>query len=536
MQVALAILALAHVVGTDKRWLLFEDGDSVLLALMRRYANAGTAPDFGYSPVLFVPERLLYDALSAATGASPQAVLAVNAVVNVLLLGAAARFMLTSGSPGRSHAWRVTAGVVPVALLTLAVFTESTDRYSSAEFATLQLLTTYYSSTTWATMLVSGLLIRTATAGAPGRRWAAGVGLALVFGTAVWTNPLVVLWVALPVVAVLAVMAVRCWLPAVRAGRGPVRAVLGDLLGPGILLVVGVTAMVLRRGGQGQDAVEYVMPSYALHALRTFVTAFTDRLDSPAGVVAVVLWSALWASTVGAFFIAAKRRSAPAQEMLLLVGASSPLLCGIFVLGTAAVRYLQPVVFLPLASALLAFDVLFVEVLSHRCVRVPRSGRRALRRRRGRPFATALGIILATAACGTGVSAAASLPRIARAAGTVDPDVACLLAVIDGVEGPGVGDFWAVRSAKYRLPEPRRLIQVDKDGAATDWLTSAHDADGVDSVSWVVYRTDSREIASLDGFSVDSAAGSPQTSRCGPYRLAAWSQPAVDTRPAGSHG
>ncbi len=298
------------------------------------------------TPRSFVPERLLYDALSAATGASPQAVLAVNAVVNVLLLGAAARFLLTSGSRGRSHAWRVTAGVVPVALLTRRLTSRRTDTHPRVRDVAAPhhlLLVDHVGDDARV-----GLLIRTATAGAPGadgqRR-----GLALVFGTAVWTNPLVVLWVALPVVAVLAVMAVRCWLPAVRAGRGPVRA--GSVTSSARASCSSSgdrDGAASGRAGPGRCRVRHAelrapCPADLRHASPTDSTPGRGRGGALVGAVGV---------DRGGVLHRGEAPAAPAQEMLRW-SERVALLCGIFVLGHA-VRYLQPVVFLPLASALLA--------------------------------------------------------------------------------------------------------------------------------------------------------------------------------------
>ncbi len=75
---ALSVIALRHVVATPRVALLWYDGDSVLLPLVRRSLDAGQPFEWAMSPALFFfPELPVYLLCSVVT-ATPQQALALN--------------------------------------------------------------------------------------------------------------------------------------------------------------------------------------------------------------------------------------------------------------------------------------------------------------------------------------------------------------------------------------------------------------------------------------------------------------------------
>src|SRR5579859_1607767 len=99
LAVALALMAVAHIDATDRSWVLYYDPDSVLPALVQGSVLAGQPQDWYLSAVLFIPEMGLYFVL-AGLGLGIKGTLALNAVVNLLLLYASLR--LVSGLAQRN--------------------------------------------------------------------------------------------------------------------------------------------------------------------------------------------------------------------------------------------------------------------------------------------------------------------------------------------------------------------------------------------------------------------------------------------------
>lgn len=537
--VSLGVLAVWHLVRTPRSWMLFEDGDSVLLAIMRRSVEGGLPDDFWYSPVLFVQERLLYDATGLLFGLTAQQALAANAVVNVVLFGLAARFAVAPVMRTRSVWLRAASAVLPAALLTVSVLTESSRDRGSFELASLQLLTTYYSATIWAVLVLFGLLLRYALATSVRLRAVLVVLAVAVVSMAVWSNPMVLAWVALPAAVLLALMATTWW--RLRADRGAVlRAAVADLAGPFTVVAAAGVVFVLRRS-VAFAGVEKLRPDRADQAFATFGSAFADRVATLPGLLEVVLWAAVVAACVVALVVPGVRRTAgPGAVAVIATGALAPLLVVAFgVIGTPWTRYLQPVLFLPLVAVVLAVEAL---VRARRAARWDsRARRRAVTPGRSRPTLAVLGIAVAV---GVPVSAGVAFPDVARASAQADPDVQCVVDWASATDRTGAGDFWTVRGVKYRLADQRQLLQVNATFGATTWLTNKHDYDGVRRASWVVLGGERPGliakpvdiVTSIDSVPTVPGAGAPDITRCGTLTIADWGKPVVPIAPPAEVG
>ena len=152
---ALALAAMAHLCLTPRAWILFSDADSVLLPMMRASRAVGEPQQWALSSVLFLPERALYDA-TAALGLGVRATLAIDGVVNLVLLYGCFRFVAALLRRG-SRAAAVAASVTAFAAFAAFTLLDSSAAWDSLELPSLLVTTTYYSATVLATVVAVGL-------------------------------------------------------------------------------------------------------------------------------------------------------------------------------------------------------------------------------------------------------------------------------------------------------------------------------------------------------------------------------------------
>lgn len=206
---ALALIALGSLAASPRSALVFDDGDSLIVALVARSLLDGGGGDWAMSSVLFLPEIAVFTALDAVLPFDVDGVLVVNAVVNVLALYGVIRLAAGRRVEGRAPvAWSVAA----LALFCVLVVTEASPSRDALELASLMLTTTYYSATVVGVLLAVGLcrrLLDRASGGA-----ALPVALAVVAALSTLSNPLFAVWGAVPLALLLGGIALRA--PTVR--------------------------------------------------------------------------------------------------------------------------------------------------------------------------------------------------------------------------------------------------------------------------------------------------------------------------------
>jgi hypothetical protein len=158
-------------------------------------------------------------------------------------------------------------------------------------------------------------------------------------------------------------------------------------------------------------------------------------------------------------------------------------------LGTHAVRYLQPVVYPPLAAA----------ALTLRHVRLPH-----LIVTRPNAAATVGAGILAICACLVSST-------FVSAVGRPDRDLACVTSWVDQSGRIGAGQYWSVRFPKAHIAHPRQLVRVDALLQPYEWLVDRTNA-AVERVSFLV--TDSNSTP----FDL-SGSPHPKVIGCGRYQI-----------------
>jgi hypothetical protein len=489
---AVALVAVAHLCLTPRAWVLFSDADSVLLPMIRGSAAAGEPQRWALSSVLFLPERALYDA-TAALGLGVRASLAIDAVVNLVLLYVALRIvaaLVRSGPRPPAVAGALTA----FAAFAAFTFLDSSAAWDSLELPSLLATTSYYSATLLATVVAAGL--GTAVlAGGRGRAVGCTVALAAVTAGSVLTNPLFVAWSAVPLVAV-ALLLLGTRRAAVR--RCAVLTVaLGAGTAAGLLLRVPFASVIVRDPGA------YADPSNALPTLAYLVHSLVDRTSTLEGLVSVAAIDTVLVLDV-LLLVQAMRFGRTGQAVVLGLAVLTPIVvtAGTVLLGTAAVRYLQPAWFAPLLPLVL--------------VPLPTRLRELLRAPRMR--SALAGVLALAGVAGTGVTAAS--------AATPDTSIGCVDAWITASGRTGAGLFETVRGPKAYLPDPRRLLQVDQDLRAQPWLTDRADY-AVTHVSFLL--TD----ASTPTISTGAAGPALRTIGCGRYRVLDWGRPMLAVLPSG---
>ena len=506
---ALAVLLLAHLSATPRAWLLLYDGDSVLPALIAGSVRIGQGADWALSAVAFLPESALYLAL-ATLGLSTQATLALNAVVNLLALYAALRFVAGAALPER------TVGRPALALGAFAVFVgfgllESSATRESLETASLLATTTYYSATVIATVLTLGLLVRIV---APARTRSSALRLAMVLAAvtalSVMTNPIAALWFVAPLLALAALALAARSAPPQRAAAAALALVLGAAIGALLRLPLGD----LLTAGPG-DKVD-IAGSAA--SARYYADLLAQRWNDggwPVVVVAALLLVLGAAATVAGL---RSRRLEPT-----LVATASWLIPLVVVLGAIATgtqspRYLQPVLFAPVLAVIAAPGLLARHREAGSRERV--WGERMPARRLAGPLALAVAAALIATGTVAGVSAARRLDA-------VDASVRCVVDWVEASARTGVGTFWSVRAPKAYLSDPSRLVQVDSELNGYAWLVNRDDF-VADRASFIVESSDGAAPA------VPAGLPRPQRIDCGRFAIIDYGRAVLEIGPVHS--
>ncbi|PCE15738.1 hypothetical protein AUC47_12770 [Microbacterium sp. SZ1] len=433
---AVALITAASAASSPRAELLFRDGDSLVVALLSRSLLSGETLDWAMSSVLFLPETALFSGLRLLLPLGDDGLFAVSAVVGMLALYGAIRLVAGRAREGRAP---VGWSVVAIATFGLLAMTETSASRDALELASLQLTTTYYSATVVAVVASIGLTRRALDGSA--HTVALGVALGAVAALSALTNPLYAAWFTAPYVVVSALFLFR---------RGPRASVIGLLAaatagtGLGILLRIPFAAWIANTGAG------YAQPSLWRESVGYYGDLAAQRLQSPLGVVALVVWLALLALGV----VRSIRADDPASRMVAVASWGFPVavVIGAIALGTHAARYLEPIAFLPVLSL----------VASPRALRLPTRVRRTA---------------LAVASAGVLVLGAMSAPGLAIAASEAseDPDLACVKDWIDASGRTGAGQFWTARLPKLHLDDPAQLVQVDHRLNGYAWLVNRED-------------------------------------------------------------
>lgn len=484
---ALALVAVGHLASSPRSVLMFDDGDSLIVALVGRSVLDGGGGYWALSSVLFLPEIAVFTALDAVLPFDVNGVLAANAVVNVLALYGAIRLAAGRRVEGRAPvAWAVGA----LAVFCLLIVTESSPSRDALELASLVLTTTYYSATVVAVVLAVGLCRRFLDR--PAGTVALPLGLGVVAAVATLSNPLFAAWATVPLSLVLGGL---CLTTLAIRRRG--LALIVSLVGGSILGFLGRIPFSAWIANSGAG---YIQPAEWIHSAAYYADLAIDRLPSPGGVLGAMAVLALMVLAV-----VRSARSSDAGDRLVTTAAwALPLvvLVGGIAAGTHAARYLQPLAFAPVLAL----------------VTLPR-----VRMRR----ATLPRVVSAVVAIALLAGGSASVPRIVQAASAPDADLACVTDWVDSSGRTGAGQFWTVRLPKLHAADPARLVQVDHELRGYAWLVDRRDF-AAGEVSFLI------EDAQTVAWNLPTAAAPTAVIACGRYRILDYAPATLPLGPAHS--
>jgi hypothetical protein len=527
--VLMTLLALLHLLSTSRSWLLFFDGDSVILPLVERSLQAGQPFEWAMSTTVFLIEIPVYLVLAFVT-ASPFDALTVNAILNLVALYGLIRAIAGLSLPGRARRFVVAVSLLTFAVPLAATLLESTTNADSFELFSLITTTTYYYPTALAMLAAAWLLARLVERDAPTgpatsamapvgsgtvstasdkpatpatsarsrRRVALPVALGILTVVSVTSNPLFGVWTAAPAVVTLLALA--------GLGRIGWRTA---LVPAGILIAGCFGGMLLRKPLApylSMDPANYLHIGDILTPLRFYGAALVDMFSRPTGVAELVLLAALGSVTLVAGLATLRMPQLPLRRQLLFPLAAVTVLAvaaGSVVVGTNATRYLQPLAFVPL----LVVPALLGEGLD----RLRRwTGAAPTRAATARPAAVGLllVVVLLGGIVGSGSAVAATVSRAHL------PGAACLEGWLAGRTLTGAGQFWAIRGLKTYGAPTVHVLQIDEYLNARPWMVNLADYDGA-PVSYLIVND-----RSAWGEELVDTIGAPRANiSCGTYTI-----------------
>ncbi|WIE76109.1 hypothetical protein [Curtobacterium sp. MCSS17_007] len=444
---ALSVIALGHVMATERVALLWYDGDSVLLPLVERSIRLGQPFEWAMSPALFFfPELPVYLLCSLVT-ATPQQALALNGVLVLLAVYALVRAAANELMPAARRSARITVSATALGFVTAIVLTEYTATATSLELGSLLLTTTYYYGALLAMLGTAVLVLRAVRTGRASATVLVVTGLVAACTTA--SNPLYVPWSAAPVVVTLVLLTL-----ARRVPWRPTAWMSGALVAgsvAGYLLRIPLAPFV------SLDPSTYVHPEQAGRTLAFFAALTDDRAGSARGDAELLLLFAGVALAVGGTVWAWRVRTA----RTVLVATVLPLVTvvavsvGVVVAGSQTPRYLEPIVTAPLLALVAVAELVRSAVRRTRVHRPRRGVRLAV------AVATAV-VLVAGVVTAPGTVGAVATARYAPAA--------CLDRWADGRRVTGVGQFWTVRPLAAYASDDVELLQVRDTFETYPWL------------------------------------------------------------------
>lgn len=473
---------------------MFFDGDSLVNTLIVNSFRSGAAQDWAMSPVLFIPELIVYGLISLFAD-GPRTALTINAIVNFVALYGALR--IASGSRKHSHAPVITSLLAFAAFCALVLLEENGGR-DSMQLAGLLATTTYYSATVIAAVATVGLIRRAFDA----RRVSLSVGISIGVTAMLSTlsNPLFTAWATAPALVLLFVMGIF-------RGQRRVSSVLA-------LLLVTVTVVALTgRAGLGRligaSIPDYFHPEDIAGALEHLVNLASGELARPGAIAGSVLIAALLATAI---VMTVKNRAAKEAGawVLALYAWFAPLssVIGVFMLGLPSPRYLQPLVVAPML------------ILMSAAASKPRWISDHLTRRLPTPGLTVTLLVCAV------LSGAGVLRLLAPPASEARASLQCAVDWVEKSERHGAGQFWSVRAPKSYVSDPASLLQVTSEARPYEWMVNRSDYD-TESVTFLLLDDQSYPFSLPNHLSVDDA----DRIDCGRYVIFDFGEVNISTAP-----
>lgn len=466
--ISLTVLVLGRLVQTPWLHYLLYDGDSLALPLLLKSLRSGEPLEWVMTSQLFLfPEIPLY-LLSALVSTGAKAALLVNAVVNVLALYAALRWLAARTLAGRPHLGQAVA-LAATALYLVSAATEGRALVNVGGFAPGAMLTTYYFGSILAGLICLALAAEAtngfrADAQPSGRRPVfALLGVLLVSALTTLSNPLfLVQFVGGFVLSVIAAWILR----RIRLRRAALLAV-SVLAGAAI----GYAARGFFASMIAVDAASYLHLDRAGGAVSALISQNLDVLSTRGGKVELAIIAALIVGAVLALIASVHAQLRPGRTppltdagamLCLFVVFSAVVLLGVQVLtGSDVSRYLLPLAVYPVLVIPAAASSPALRALLGRLPR-PSFG----------PVRRSVGVILGVVVVAAGLIV--GLPPVVAAAHSDETaaDSTCVTNWLAGRTLSGVGSFWTTRGLTLYGSSSIDVQQVNFDFSAQLWMNN----------------------------------------------------------------
>lgn len=470
--IAMAVIALARLSGTERALLLYFNGDSLLLPLVARSVASGEPFEWVMSSNLFfVPEIPIYLAIDLITRTVKDGLI-VNAVLNVVLLYLGFRMVARAVAPRATRLRHAAASLLPLAVVIACMASESSGNANDFQPASHFLMTSYYYGSILAMVVAIALcvtILRTDAWRKRADRRSIAV-LTLIATVCTTSNPLFVAWMAAPAALTAVVLAILR-----RIGWAAASVVVSIL---GFATVLGLALRVPLQPFIAVIGISPFQPSMARESARFYIEAVAARAMTPPGAVEFLLVALLLVGSIATVFAGLGRRD-PGLIFLGAFGVIATLsTVGFVILGTFAPRYFMVIFFAPALSSVGALSVA-----------------RLKRRSAARPAARWIAVV-APAAVVITVAVPASV-RVAEVSIEPYEPAACLSTWSEGKDVTGAGQFFAGRPLEAYGSDSVYLQQIDPALGAFAWLTNMAEY-GSGDLSYVIVDSQSPWVEPLE--------------------------------------
>jgi len=512
--VAFAVLiALANTVGTSWAGILFDNADSIVLPLMRESLDRGEPQQWVFSSQAFLfPEGLLY-AFSSLFSSSIRMTLAINAVLNVVVLYGAFRVIAYLLAHRSRHRFvEIFIALTSALGFVLLVLLERNGNVNLSGLATPYLATTYYYGVVLSGLVTIALILWVTRSFGPmawGRMRMAIFASVLVAVAALTTfsNPLYLVQVFAPISVVLLILLFFARVTWRRASY------------LGAVLVVGVLLGMLFRAVFSSlfPAVlkQYVSLDSIPSSIRQVHLTLNEMLSSGQGELRFLLIGFLLLVSVIIFAFASFAQARPnlsprvSTEEIFIAGfvlvSSVSLTVGMVVTGSITTRYLEPLTIFPLLTLM----SVGIHVLRRMLAEVKKASLR-------RSLVRYLVVIAGVASALIVILGAVSIPAVSK---LIDDDQYITSDCLDHYLGNsgrnGVGSFWLSRPIQLYGEQKGEVLQVNPDMSPYEWMINMGSYEQTDFSYVLIDRVSAPSATDTEG-----ALGRPaRIVSCGGYDI-----------------
>jgi hypothetical protein len=464
------IIALARISMTHWAPLLFENADSIVLPLLEKSLREGAPAEFVMSSQLFLfPEVPIYLLATLFTD-SPRMALALNAILNVVLMYGSFRIIAGLLAHRARHRFlEITIALVATTVFIVIVLLEPGANVNLSGLATPLLTSTYYYG-----VILSGLIVVALTLWVSGsfghhswrarRTYIYAAAITVVSGLTTMSNPLFIMQAFAPLAAAALVLLIANLL----TWRQFFVIVGWNLFG----VVVGFFSRLAVPDLLPGSLAKYVVIDQIPTSIHLLGASVREMLASEAGTLRLIILLSVQVLTLALFAWSIWAKARPALAARITTAnffvisfasiSSISLLIGMVATGSITTRYLEPLTVFPLLTILVAGTWLLRQLL----VGVHDAALRRNLSRFGLGIAAAASAVLVA----IGVLNAPTVASVVRGDKYTGAD--CINEFVGDSDMNGVASFWSARPLELYGDNSGDLLQVTTDLSPFEWMVN----------------------------------------------------------------